>query len=319
MNTMNPDNPHISIIAPAYRCAECIPELCRRLKLALARINPNFEIILVNDSSPDRDWAVIQEEARADRRVKGINFSRNFGQHHAITAGIDHATGDWIVVMDCDLQDQPEEIEKLYRKAIDENNDIVFARRVERKDTLMKRLMSRSFNLLYNFLSNTRIDPTTGNFSISARRVMDNYRRLRESSRSHGLTLLWCGFKVGYADVDHAERFAGKTTYNLRRSVHLAIESISSQSNKPLRMSINFGFLMSGFSFLFALSIVFRKLMWNIPVSGWASMIVSLYFIGGLLMANMGVIGLYLGKVFDETKNRPIYIVRETLNFEEKR
>lgn len=314
---MNSDRPHISIVTPAYRCAECLPELYRRLREVLEPLTPNFEMIVVNDASPGNDWAVILQLAAADPRVKGVNFSRNFGQHHAITAGVDHASGDWVVVMDCDLQDRPEEIPRLYRKAVDEGFDVVFGRRIERKDTFLKKAVSRAFNKVYNLLSNIRIDPTICNFSISARRVMDNYRRLRESSRSHGLALLWCGFRVGYLDVDHAERFAGKTSYNLRRSINLAIESITSQSNKPLRLSIKAGFVMSGLSFLFALYIAVRKLFWDVPVSGWASTIVSMYFIGGLLMANIGVVGLYLGKVFDETKDRPIYIVRETVNIEE--
>lgn len=313
---MKPDRPHISVVIPCYRCAECLEELYRQLKAALEPISPVFEIVMVNDASPSYDWDVIQKLTEADLRVKGVNLSRNFGQHHAITAGIDFATGDWVIVMDGDLQDQPHEIPKLYAKAR-EGYDVVFARRVERKDTFLKVFMSRSFSLVYNFLSNVRIDPTIGNFSISARKVMDNFRRVRESSRAFGLTLLWCGFKTAYVDVDHGPRYAGKTSYNLRRSIHLAIESISSQSNKPLRISINAGFFMSALSFLIALVIVLRKLIWGIPVSGWASTIVSLYFIGGLLMANLGIIGLYLGKVFDETKGRPIYIVRDVLNIEE--
>ena len=308
------DHPRLSIVTPAYCCAECLPELYRRLTESLEKIDTDYEIIIVNDCSPDRDWEVIKDLAHADQRVKGINFSRNFGQHHAITAGVDFSSGDWIVVMDCDLQDQPEEIVKLYRMAVDKGYDIVFGRRAKRKDTFTKKFCSRAFSMFYNFLSNTRIDPTLDNFSIASRRVMENYRRLRESSRAHGLALLWCGFRAGYVDVDHAQRFAGKSAYNLRRSVNLAIEAITSQSNKPLRMSIKAGFLMSGFSFVFAIIIIAREFFWGIPVSGWASTIVSIYFIGGLLMANMGVVGLYLGKVFDETKGRPIYIVQETVN-----
>jgi len=309
--------PHISVVTPAYRCAECLPELYNRLKRTLEKINPNFELIIVNDCSPDNDWEIIQKLALADRRVKGINFARNFGQHHAITAGIDYATGDWVVVMDCDLQDQPEELTKLYNKATEERFDVVIARRSNRTDSTYKIFASRAFNILYNFLSSIRIDPTICNFSISSLKVMNQYRRLREGSRSHILTLLWCGFKTGYVSVDHADRFAGKTTYNLRRSIHLAIESITSQSNKPLRMSIKAGFLISGLSFLFAIYLISRKLFWDVPLGGWTSTIVSIYFVGGLLMANLGVVGLYLGKVFDETKGRPIYIVRETLNMEE--
>lgn len=308
--------PHISIVIPAYRCAECLEELYRQLKATLETIDPDFEIIMVNDASPSYDWDVIRTLAQADPRVKGINLSRNFGQHHAITAGVDYTRGDWVVVMDGDLQDQPHEILKLYNKAR-EGFDVVFGRRVDRKDSFFKILCSRAFGWFYNFLSNIKVDTTTGNFSMVSRQVVRNYLKLRESSRSYGMSILWCGFKVGYVPIDHGDRFAGKTSYNLRRSIHLAIESISSQSNKPLRMSINAGFLMSALSFLFALVIVLRKLLWGIPVSGWASMIVSLYFIGGLLMANLGIIGLYLGKVFDETKGRPIYIVRDVVNLEE--
>jgi dolichol-phosphate mannosyltransferase len=310
--------PHISVVAPAYRCSECIPELCRRLTTVLETIDPNFEIVLVNDASPDRDWEVIQELARADHRIKGVNFSRNFGQHHAITAGVDHASGDWVVVMDCDLQDQPEEIPNLYRAATEDGKDVVFALRKDRQDSRIKILASRSFGFVLSSLSELPINHRVANFSIFSRRVARSYRRLREGSRSHGLTLLWCGFKSGYVEAQHAPRFAGKSTYNLRRSVKLAIESITSQSNKPLRMSIRFGFAMAVLAMGFALYLAVRKLFFDDSVSGWTSTIVSLYFIGGLLIANMGVVGLYLGKVFDETKRRPIYIVADTLNVEDR-
>jgi glycosyltransferase involved in cell wall biosynthesis len=315
---MNECPPRISVVTPAYRCTECLPELYRRLTAVLEGIDSNFEIVIVNDASPDRDWEVIQELARADRRIKGINFSRNFGQHHAITAGVDHASGDWIVVMDCDLQDQPEEILKLYRAATVEGYDVVFARRENRQDSFLKVLASRSFYLVLNMLADLRINPGISNFSIFSRRVADNYRRLREGSRSHGFTLLWCGFKIGYVNAVHATRFAGKTTYNLRRSVRLAIESITSQSNRPLRLSIQFGFAMATLAIGFACYLAVRKFFLGTSVSGWTSTIVSLYFLGGLLIANMGIVGLYLGKVFDETKRRPIYIISDTLNIEDR-
>ena len=315
---MNKRPPHISVVTPAYRCAECIPELCRRLTAVLDRIDANFEIVIVNDASPDRDWDTIQELARVDRRIKGINFSRNFGQHHAITAGVDHASGDWIVVMDCDLQDQPEEIVKLYRTATVQGYDVVFARRENRKDSFLKILASRSFNFVLNRLVDLHITSEISNFSIFSRRVADNYRRLREGSRSHVLTLLWCGFKTGYVNAEHAARFAGKTTYNLRRSIGLAIEAITSQSNRPLRISMRFGFALAALAMGFACYFVVRQLFFGVAVSGWTSTIVSLYLLGGLLIANMGIVGLYLGKVFDETRRRPIYIISDTLNVQER-
>jgi polyisoprenyl-phosphate glycosyltransferase len=311
---MNERPPHISVVAPAYRCAECIPELCRRLTTVLEGIDSNFEIVIVNDASPDRDWEVIQQMARSDRRIKGVNLSRNFGQHHAITAGVDHARGDWVVVMDCDLQDQPEEIVKLYEAATVQGYDTVFARRENRQDSFFKIFLSRSFNLVLNRLVDLRVTSGIANFSIFSRRVADSYRRLREGSRSHGLTLLWCGFKVGYVNAVHASRFAGRTTYNLRRSIWLAIESITSQSNRPLRISIRFGFAMAALALCFACYFAVRSLFFGVAVSGWTSTIVSLYLLGGMMIANMGLVGLYLGKVFDETKRRPIYIVAETLN-----
>jgi polyisoprenyl-phosphate glycosyltransferase len=311
---MTAGRPFISVVAPAYCCSECLPELHRRLCGALEALTSDFEIILVNDASPHRDWEVISELARNDPRVKGINLSRNFGQHHAITAGVDHARGDWVVVMDCDLQDQPEEIPKLYWSAVSGPFDIVFGRRVARKDAWLKIVLSRAFNVVFRFLADTRLDPSVANFSIASREVMDVYRSLREAGRSHGLTLLWCGYRVGFVDVEHAERFAGATTYSFQRSINLALEAITARSNKPLLVSIKLGFLIAGLSILFGFYILWRKLVLSIPVTGWASMIVSLYFLGGLLMANLGVVGLYLGKVFDQTRNRPLYVVRESIN-----
>jgi len=315
---MNVAHPHISVVVPSYRCAECLPELHRRLVAAIEPITPLIEIVLVNDCSPDQDWEIIAALARVDVRVKGVNLSRNFGQHLAIAAGIDHADGDWVVVMDGDLQDRPEEIPALYRKAQDEGLDIVFGRRANRQDPWYKILASRSFAWVFRQLSDVYIEPGIANFSIARRTVMDAYRRLREGSRAHALVLLWCGFRVGYVDVVHAARHAGRTTYNLRRSVALAVEAITSQSNKPLLLSMKFGFLMAGLSFCFAMCEIVQYFVYGVPVSGWTSLIVSLYFIGGLLMANMGVLGLYLGKVFNESKRRPIYLVRETVNIEER-
>ncbi|HBF34006.1 TPA: glycosyltransferase [Candidatus Sumerlaeota bacterium] len=302
-----------SVVVPCYRCAECLPELYRRIKESLEPISPRFELILVNDSSPSNDWLVIRQLAAEDTRVKGVNLSRNFGQHHAITAGVDQALGEWVVVMDGDLQDQPEEIVKLYQKA-QEGFDVVFAVRENRQDSWHKRLSSQAFYWVYNRFSNIQVTPGIANFSICSRQVMDEFRQLRESSRAYWLGVLWCGFRVAYLPVEHAARYAGRSAYNLRRSMNLALESISSQSNKPLRIFMELGFLIATGSFLFTLFLVVRYFVYNVHVEGWTSTLVSLYFLGGLVMMNLGIVGLYLGKVFDETKGRPIYIVREKLN-----
>lgn len=310
--------PLISVVAPAYRCADCLVELHRRLVLALRPLSENFEILLVDDASPDSDWERIQSLAAQDPRVKGIRLSRNFGQHHAITAGVDFAQGDWIVVMDADLQDRPEEIPNLYRIATSQEWDIVFGRRINRHDPVRKKLLSRAFSVVLNTLSDIRIDPAIANFSIASRQVIESYRRLRESSRSYGLGLLWCGYRVGYLDIQHGTRYAGESAYSLGRSMHLALESITSLSNKPLRLAINLGFAMSVLAFFYGAYLVLRFMFWAIPVAGWTSTIVSMFFLSGIILAFLGILGLYLGKVFDETKHRPIYLVREALNLDHR-
>lgn len=301
----------LSIVTPVYGCCQNLNELYVRLHSTLVSITDNFEIIMINDSSPDNAWNTIKDLSQKDSRVKGINLSRNFGQHYAITAGLDYATGDWVVVMDCDLQDQPEEIVKLYTKT-QEGYDIVFGRRYSRNDSFIKRLGSKVFYKIYDYFTESKIDNTVANFSIISKKVLLELRQLREHNRSYPLFVNWLGFKRINVDIEHAARAEGRSSYTLKKLVNLAIDSIVSQSNKPLRLSIKFGFVLSFISLLFASWLVIRYFLFSIPVAGWTSVMVSIYFIGGLLFANMGILGLYIGKIFDETKNRPLYVVKET-------
>lgn len=293
----------------------CLEELCRRLVAALEPISPDFEILMVEDASPDRSWEAIERIAAADPRCKGIQLARNFGQHYAITAGLEHASGEWVVVMDCDLQDQPEEIGKLYQTAKAGNFDVVFGRRLRRRDRWLKRMSSRCFYAIYNYFTDSRFDNTVANFSISRRPVIEEFLRLREHNRSFPLFIRWLGFSVGYIDVAHAERFAGKTSYTLRKLFLLSAESILSQSNKPLHLSIALGLLLAAGAFLGAIYFIAKYFLLGIPVTGWTSMMVSLWFVAGILLANLGILGLYLGHVFNEVKNRPLYIVRQRIGF----
>jgi len=303
--------PYISVVTPIYGCAKNVSILYERLEKSLSKINTNFEIIMINDSSPDNAWNVIKELSKKDTRVKGINLSRNFGQHYAITAGLDYAEGNWIVVMDCDLQDQPEEIIKLYNKA-QEGYDIVFGRRYSRNDSFLKKLGSKVFYRVYDYFTESKIDNTVANFSIISKIVVNELRKLREHNRSYPLFINWLGFKRTNVDIEHAARVEGKSSYTLKKLLNLGIDSIVSQSNKPLRISIIFGFFLSFTSLLFAFWLVIKYFFFSIPVAGWTSVMVSMYFIGGLLFANMGIVGLYIGKIFDETKNRPLYVIQET-------
>jgi len=309
-NNKEASNIEISVVIPVYGCCECLNELYKRLATTLSSIADDFEIIMVNDASPDDSWQVITSLAEQDVRVKGINLSRNFGQHYAITAGLDYAKGDWVVVMDCDLQDQPEEIIKLYNKA-QEGFDIVFGRRYQRKDYFFKRLGSTVFYKVYDYFTESKIDSSIANFSIISASVVKQLRSLREQNRSYPLFVNWVGFKRADIDIEHAERANGKSAYNLRKLTGLAVDSIISQSNKPLRLSIGFGFFIAFASLFYAGWLVVRYFIYDIPVEGWTSVMVSIYFIGGLLFANMGVLGLYMGKTFNEVKNRPLYLVKE--------
>jgi glycosyltransferase involved in cell wall biosynthesis len=305
----------ISIVAPAFKCGDCIAELHRQLVEALEPLVYSFEVIFVDDGCPQDSWEAIQAVAATDSRVKAVQLSRNFGQHYAIAAGVHHASGDWVVVMDCDLQDRPSEIAALYRKAL-EGYDIVFALRRDRQDRWDKRFVSRMFSRLYNFLSSIRIDPRACNFSIASRQVIDSYCRLNELNRSYHLLLRWLGYRTAYVEVEHSPRFAGRSAYNLARSFRLAVESITSQSNKPLVLSIRLGFSMAAAALLTGLYYIVRYLTHGIGVEGWTTVVVSIYFIGGMTLATLGVIGLYLGKVFNEVKARPLYVVRDLLNFD---
>lgn len=312
---MSLPTPFLSVVTPVYMAEACVEELCRRLVAALELISPNFEIILVDDASPDKSWEAMIRVMDRETRCKGIRFTRNFGQHYAITAGLAAATGEWVVVMDCDLQDQPEEIGKLLDTAKTGEFDVVFGRRTRRKDPWLKQMSSRAFYAVYNFFTDTHFDNSVANFSISRRPVVDAFLRMGEHNRSFPLFIKWLGFPIGYAEVTHAERFAGKASYTLSKLVRFATESIISQSNKPLHLSIAVGLLFAAGAFLVAAYYVGKYLLYGIPVTGWASIIVSIWFIGGVVLANLGILGLYLGRIFNETKNRPLYVIREQRGF----
>lgn len=301
----------ISVVTPVYGCCKSLNNLYKRLNKSLSTITDNFEIIMVNDGSPDNAWETIKELSKKDTRIKGINLSRNFGQHRAITAGLNFAKGDWIVVMDCDLQDQPEEIIKLYNKA-QEGYDVVFGKRTERKDSFFKKLGSKLFYKVYDYFTESKIDNTIANFSIISKKVLNSLNQIREQNRMYPLFINWVGFKRTDISIEHASREEGKSSYTLSKLINLAVDSIVSQSNRPLKLSIKFGFVISLLSLIYAFCLTIRYFLFSIPVEGWTSVMVSIYFIGGLLFANMGILGLYIGKTFDETKNRPIYIIQET-------
>jgi glycosyltransferase involved in cell wall biosynthesis len=305
------------VVVPVFKNEDRLRELYSRLKDSLETINTDFELIMVEDCGGDRSWEIIRELASRDPRVKGFRFSRNFGQHHAITAGLDYSQGDWTVVMDADLQDRPEEIPALYRKAL-EGYDIVLAIRKKRKDRLSRRLASYVFNKIFGYLSGMRYDYRVGNFRIVSRQVVVQFRRMRENLRFFGGLVEWMGFPTAQIDVQHDAGLQGKSAYTPRKLQKLAEEAILAYSDRPLRISIKLGFMISFLSFVFGAYFVFRALVHHIPVPGWTSLIVSLYLLGGIILASLGIIGLYLGKTFDEIKKRPLYIIKDSTIHEQQ-
>lgn len=305
--------PHLSVVTPAYNCAGCITELDRRLIPAIESITHDYEIIYVDDGSPSEDWAIIETLSRKNHKIRGIRLSRNYGQHYAITAGLDNVRGDWVVVMDCDLQDQPEEIPRLYQKAL-QGYDIVFAKRSEREHTLTRKVLSFGFMLFYNWLGGIDFDNRLSNFSISSNKVIKCFCKFRERNRSFPLILLESGFQYANVDVKHGERFSGKSSYTFSSLLSFAIQCVLFRSNKPLLISIKFGFSLSLLSMIFGFFILARYYYNGISVPGWTTLAILISFLGGLGFANLGLLGLYIGKVFEEVKNRPLYLIQESLN-----
>lgn len=304
---------HISAVIPEYKGAEMVAELVERLHRSLGTLTENYEIILVNDASPDSAWAEIQKACEKDKRVKGLNLSRNFGQHYAISAGLSYAQGDWVVVLDCDLQDRPEEIRKLYDKA-QEGYDIVYARRANRKDGFFKRLSSSVFHSLFDWMSGLKTDKTLANFGIYKQNVIRECNRMQEQARSFGTMLAYIGFKSTAVDVEHAQRPQGTSSYSLRKLLKLSFDVMISNSNMPLRFAVGLGFGMAFVSFLLALYNVIAKLLGIISVEGFTTTVFSIWFVGGLLLFVLGIIGLYVGKTFDQVKGRQLFIVRDKIN-----
>lgn len=305
----------ISVISPVYKAENILDELVERIVKSVSVITEDFEIVLVEDGSPDNSWKEIEKICRRDKRVKGIKLTRNFGQHYAITCGLDFCNGKWVVVMDCDLQDIPEEIPQLYKKA-QEGYEVVLARRGKRKDSSLKRLQNWFFYKLFNYLTGMNYDSQVGGFRIISKKVVEHLYYMREQHRFFNGLIEWMSFPTAYVDVSHGERFEGKSAYTFRKLFGFAIDIITSYSDKPLRIAAVLGFVMSLLSFIYGALILFKALIFGSPVSGWSSLIVSLYFLSGIIITILGIIGIYLGKTYSEVKRRPLYVVSKYLGFE---
>lgn len=284
--------------------------MVNRIETAISQITTDFEIILVEDASPDQSWKVIEQLANLNPKIKGLKLSRNFGQHYAITAGLDQAAGEWVVVMDCDLQDRPEEIPSLFAKA-QEGFDVVLARRANRQDGFLKRFSSKLFYRTLAWLTGSHQDETIANFGIYHRKVVHEITGMREGIRYFPTMVRWVGFRQTSIDVVHDANEERASSYNFKRLFNLALDIMLAYSDKPIRLTVKLGLLVALTGFLFAIFTLIRYLQGDIIVAGYASLIISLWLLTGFILVTLGMVGLYVGKTFEGVKNRPIYIVEK--------
>lgn len=307
----------LSVVIPIYGCRAALTELYERLSKCLPDITNDYEIIMVNDNCPQNSLEVIQQLCKNDEKVIGIELSRNFGQMKAILAGLEQSTGDWVVVMDCDLQDRPEEIINLYNKAM-EGYDVVFAKRKQRKDSFGKVLVSKVFYKLYSLATDIKYDPSLCNFSICNRKVVDSYCKMREEHRAYVMYIQWMGFKQATLDVVHSERKEGKSSYNFKKRMKMASDIIFSQSDKLLKMIVNIGFSITLLSVIAVIVIIINYLVSKVS-PGWTSIIAMICLMGGIIISVIGAVGIYVGNIFVQIKERPLYLIRNIYNKREEK
>lgn len=308
------DAPTLSVVATVYRSAPLVRPLVERLRAALGALGVTYEIVLVEDRGPDDAWEKIQDVCRNFAEVRGIRLSRNFGQQAAIAAGLNQARGEWVVVMDGDLQDRPEVIGEFYARATSEGWQVVLARRIGRQDPLLRRWAAWSFYRTLGWLTGTPQDPRINAFGLYHRSAIDAIRQMGDYVRYLPTMVRWVGFRLTTHDVAHAAREVGRSSYNWSRLFRLALDVIVAFSDKPMRLMIRLGITVILMALVFAVIFIVQYFLGDQRVRGWASVFVSLWLIAGLLIAQLGVVGLYLGKAFEQVKGRPVYLVDERRN-----
>lgn len=306
----------ISVVSPVYQAEKIISELILRVEKELTKITPIYEIILIEDCSNDQSWEEIIKIANTNDKVKAVKFSRNFGQHPAIKAGLEMAKGDCCIVIDCDLQENPKYIHKLIEEW-QKGNEIVLTIKKRRSHSKFKNISAVLFNFIFNLLANkktSKVSSQIGSFSLISRKVIAAFNQFNDYQFHYLMVLSWLGFEKSYIYITHNERFDGKSSYNFTKLVNHAMVGIIYQSNKLLRFGIYIGFI---FSLLALISIIFITISYFFHgyQSGWASLFVLILFSTGLILMAIGILGLYLGKMFEQVKKRPQYIISEKVNF----
>tara|TARA_R110001592_G_scaffold156341_5_gene386762 strand:- start:1947 stop:2876 length:930 start_codon:yes stop_codon:yes gene_type:complete len=303
----------ISIVSPVYKAENIVDKLIERIITSVSQLTDNYEIILVEDCGPDNSWNKILKNCEKNSKVKGIKLSRNYGQQHAIQAGLDASKGEYVITMDCDLQDKPEEIYKLYQKA-QEGYEIVVASRKNRQDDEFKRILSRIFYSTLGYLTETKQDRTVANFACYQRSAVEAMDQVKDHSRYYPMLQQLVGFNYAKVEIEHAEREDGKSSYSFGKRLRLAMDTILTFSDKPLRLAVKFGVLLSILSIFAAIGMVILYIYSDIVVEGWSSILLLLTFLSGTIISVLGMVGLYVGKTFESVKQRPTYIIHKTKN-----
>jgi len=312
--------PVCSVVVPMYNEEAVIIETYRRLTHVLENSGIEYEIVFINDGSSDKTGQMIKEICDTDIRVKLLDFSRNFGHQIAITAGMDYSSGQCIVVIDGDLQDPPELIPEMIKKWR-EGYDVVYGKRISRKgESFFKRATAALFYRFLRSMTDVNIPVDTGDFRLIDARVRDALKHVNERNRYIRGLVSWLGFKQTSIEFERDERFAGETKYPLKKMLKLAVDGITSFSYKPLKLASYFGTILSIGSFLYLIYVLIKRIFFPETVqAGWASILAVSLFFNGITLLMLGIIGEYIGRIYDEAKGRPLYIIRETRNLSDNK
>jgi glycosyltransferase involved in cell wall biosynthesis len=300
---------HISVVSPVYKAPKILPELVARLEKSLSNITSSFEVILVDDGCPWDSWSVIEDLSNDFKFIKGIKLSRNFGQHYAITAGLDYAKGEWVVVMDCDLQDQPEEIISLYRNCTERKLDVLVASSLNRNHNHIKNITSRLYRVIFNFMTAANLERGIGNFGIYNKKVIEAVRNMGDSVKVFPVLVKWVGFNRGVLVLEREARNNGKSSYTFLKLVQLSIDMGLAFSDKILKLGLFLGLFTSTIAFIYAVYTLLKYFQGGVTVPGYTSLLITVLLFTGLIMTFLGVLGLYISKIFQKVKNRPSYII----------
>lgn len=305
-----------SIVVPAFNEQEVLEETYKRLTEVMEQTKENYEIIFINDGSRDRTYEIAEEICKRDLHIKLINFSRNFGHQIAVTAGMKYSSGQAIVIIDADLQDPPKVILDMIQKW-KEGYDVVYGQRLKREgETFFKKFTAKCFYRMLNKMTSMEIPVDTGDFRLIDRKVCDVMNSIREKNRYVRGLVTWVGFKQTAVEYKRESRFAGETKYPLKKMIKLATDAILSFSYKPLRLAGLVGGVLSACSFIYLIVIIIQKLFTDTTQPGWASIFAIILFFNGVSLILHSITGEYVGRIYEETKNRPLYIVRDTINFD---